>query len=220
MLSAGLSENGQKARSGRSMEEVRLAGHEDVKILAWAGSARSDSFNKKLVRVALRGAEEAGADVTWLDLRDYPLPLYDGDSESANGRPDNAGKLRALFEENDGFLLASPEFNGLLSPIVKNTLDWVSRSAEARPDLSPFQGKVSAIMAASPGPLGGIRGLRSVRELLTNLGVMVLPTQITLGGAFKAFDSAGELLDEAQAKRIRRLAADLTSTISRLATTT
>ena len=179
-----------------------------------------DSFNKKLVRIALRGAEEAGANVTWVDLRDYPLPLYDGDSEGANGRPDHVGKLRALFKENDGFLLASPEYNGLLSPIVKNTLDWLSRSTEARPDLSPFQGKVCAIMAGSPGPLGGIRGLRSVRELLTNLGVMVLPNQITIGRVFKVFDSSGEMLDEAQAKRVETLGADLAKTVSQLATTT
>ncbi len=191
-------------------------GHQaGVKILGWAGSARADSFNKKLVRVALRGAKGTGADVTYLDLRDYPLPLYDGDSESANGLPENVDKLRALFHAHDGFLLASPEYNGLLSPMLKNTLDWLSRSALAQPDLSAFEGKVSAIMAASPGPLGGLRGLRSVRELLTNLGFTVLPNQMTIRSAFKAFDDTGEMLDDAQRKRVEALGADLAKVTAR-----
>ncbi len=183
--------------------------HEGVKILGWAGSARQDSFNKKLVRIALAGAETAGAKVTYVDLRDYPLPLYDGDSELADGLPENVEKLGALFRANDGFLLASPEYNGFLSPVLKNTLDWLSRSAEAQPDLSAFQGKVAAVMAASPGPLGGLRGLRGVRELLTNLGYLVLPNQITIRSAFKAFDDDGQFLDEAQSKRVEALGAEL-----------
>jgi NAD(P)H-dependent FMN reductase len=191
-------------------------GHRDrVKILGWAGSARADSFNKKLVRIALRGAERAGAKITYVDLRDYPLPLYDGDSESANGLPENVEKLRALFRANDGFLLASPEYNGLLSPMLKNTLDWLSRSSEAQPDLSAFEGKISAIMAASPAPLGGLRGLRSVRELLTNLGFTVLPNQITIRSAFQAFDDAGKMLDDAQNERVEALGADLATATAR-----
>jgi NAD(P)H-dependent FMN reductase len=193
-----------------------LGHHEGVKILGWAGSAREDSFNKKLVQIALRGARGVGADVTYVDLRDYPLPIYDGDSELANGLPRNVEKLRGVFEASDGFLLASPEYNGFLSPILKNTLDWLTRSAKAQPDLSAFQGKVSAIMAASPGPLGGLRGLRSVRELLTNLGVTVLPNQITIRSAFNAFDSAGEMLEETQAQRVEGLGAELASATTRL----
>ena len=197
------------------MEEGRLAVRKGVKILGWAGSARADSFNKKLVRIALRGAEGAGADVTYVDLRDYPLPLYDADAESANGLPENVDKLRALFHANDGFLLASPEYNGFLSPMLKNTFDWLSRSAQAQPDLTAFQGKIFAIMAASPAPLGGLRGLRGVRELLTNLGITVLPDQITIRGAFDAFDSAGEFLDDAQSKRVEALGADLATATAR-----
>jgi len=187
-----------------------------VKILGWAGSARADSFNKKLVRVALRGAEAAGADITYVDLRDFPLPLYDADGEAANGLPDNVDNLRSLFQDNDGFLVASPEYNGLLSPLMKNTLDWLSRSAQGQPDLSVFRGKVCALMAASPGPLGGLRGLVSMRELMTNLGFTVLQGQMTIRSAFKAFDAKGELLDDSQTKRVEELGADLALATARL----
>jgi chromate reductase len=187
-----------------------------VKILGWAGSARVDSFNKKVVKIALRGADAAGAEITYVDMRDYPLPLYDGDHEAAEGRPENVGKLQSLFQAHDGFLFSSPEYNGLLSPMTKNTFDWLSRSPEAQPDLSAFQGKVCALMAASPGPLGGLRALGSVRELVTNLGITVLPGQITVRSAFKAFDSEGALLDEAQAERVEALGASLAIATARL----
>ncbi len=190
--------------------------HDGIKILGWAGSARKDSFNKKLVQIALRGANRAGADVRYVDLRDFPLPIYDGDHESSDGLPENVTKLRAHFEASHGFLLASPEYNGFLSPILKNTLDWLTRSAQAQPDLSAFQGKVCAVMAASPGPLGGLRGLRSVRELLTNLGVTILPNQVTIRAAFKAFDSAGELLEDAQTQRVEDLGEELARATTRL----
>jgi chromate reductase len=197
------------------MEARRLGDRDGIKILGFAGSARADSFNKRLVRIALRGAKEAGAEVTFVDLRDYSLPIYDADGESASGLPENAKKLGALFRANDGLLLASPEYNGFLSPLLKNTLDWVSRSAEAQPDLSVFQNKIAAIMAASPGPLGGLRGLRGVRELLTNLGITVLPNQMTIRSAFKQFDDAGEMLDDEQSKRVEAFGADLAATTAR-----
>ena len=193
-----------------------MSDHKNARILAFAASARSDSFNKKLVRIALRGSANSGATVTLVDLRDYPLPLYDGDAEVANGLPENVEKLRTLFRESDGLLLASPEYNGFMPPLLKNTLDWLSRSPEAQPDLSAFSGKVAVIMAASPGPLGGLRGLRGVRELLTNLGFTVLPNQVTVRSAFKAFDEAGEMLDATQAKQVEALGAELAETAARL----
>jgi NAD(P)H-dependent FMN reductase len=168
------------------------------------------------VRIALRGSEKSGATVTFVDLRDYPLPLYDGDDEAANGLPENVEKLRTLFRECDGLLLASPEYNGFLPPLLKNTLDWLSRSPEATPDLSAFSGKVAVIMAASPGPLGGLRGLRGVRELLTNLGFTVLPNQMTVRSAFKEFDAAGEMVDPERAKQAEALGAELARTTARL----
>jgi chromate reductase len=193
-----------------------LADRKDVKILGLAGSARTDSFNKKLLRIALRGAEKAGADVVHVDLRDYPLPLYDGDGEAEAGRPENAGKLAGLLRESDGLICASPEYNGFMSPLLKNTFDWMSRSEAAQPDLSAFQNKIAVLMSASPGPLGGLRGLGGVRALFTNLGMTVLPGQLTIRAAFKAFDDAGELLDAAQSDRVEALAGELASIASRL----
>jgi NAD(P)H-dependent FMN reductase len=187
-----------------------------VRILGFAGSARQGSFNKFLVQVALRGAAKADADVDFVDLRDYPLPVYDGDDESESGLPDNVEKLRLHFQNADGLLIASPEYNGFLSPMLKNTLDWLSRGPDANPDLSAFQGKVAAVLSASPGPLGGLRGLRGLRELLTNLGITVLPNQMTIRGAFKAFDEAGRLSDDAQAGRVEDLGGELARTTLRL----
>jgi NAD(P)H-dependent FMN reductase len=186
-----------------------LAQDDPIRILGFAGSARKDSFNKKLVRIALRGVENAGGTVQFVDLRDYPLPLYDGDSESAQGLPEHVNELRGEFQKADGLLIASPEYNGFLSPMLKNTLDWLSRSKDASPDLAAYQGKVAAIMAASPGPLGGLRGLRGLRELLTNLGITVLPNQITIRSAFKAFDQEGAIADVDQAKRVEAFGAEL-----------
>lgn len=192
-----------------------MADEGTVRILGFAGSARTDSFNKKLVRIALRGAGKAGAATTFVDLRDLPLPLYDGDEEVEQGRPDNVAKLVEEMRAHDALLLASPEYNGFLSPLLKNTLDWMSRSPDASPDLSAFQGKLAALLAASPGPLGGLRGLRGVRELLTNLGFTVLPTQITVRQAFKAFDASGEMTDEGQGERVEALGAELANATAR-----
>ncbi len=186
-----------------------------IRILGFAGSAREESYNKKLIRIALRGAANAGAEVQYVDLRDHPLPLYDGDDESTQGLPETLEALRADFRRADGLLIASPEYNGFLSPMLKNTVDWLSRSKEASPDLSAFQGKVAAIMAASPGPLGGLRGLRGLRELLTNLGITVVPNQITIRSAFTAFDPDDAFVDETQAKRVEALGAELTNIAAR-----
>ena len=97
------------------------------KILAFAGSARTDSFNKKLLRLALAGAQAAGGEVTLIDLRDYPMPIMDQDLEEREGQPENAQKLKSLFLDHQGLLLASPEYNSSYSPLFKNVIDWVSR---------------------------------------------------------------------------------------------
>lgn len=99
------------------------------KILAFAGSTRTESFNKKLVKIAVTGARGAGAEVTWIDLRDFPMPLYDEDLETKEGLPENAKKLKALFLSHDGLLLACPEYNSSITGVLKNAIDWVSRSA-------------------------------------------------------------------------------------------
>jgi chromate reductase len=180
-----------------------------IKILGFAGSARKGSFNKMLVRAALAGSEAVGAETTFVDLRDYPMPLYDGDHEAAEGLPNNAKRLQEIFREHDGFLLATPEYNGCISPLLKNTIDWMTRSPEAHPDLSAFQGKYAALLAASPGPLGGMRSIGVVRELLNNLGVTVLANPITLRAAHEQFSQTGELVDDSYKKRVPRLGENL-----------
>ena len=186
----------------------------NAKILAFAGSARRDSFNKKLVKVAARGAEQAGAEVTVIDLADYPLPIYDGDLEE-QGFPENVGKLRELFKAHDGLLLACPEYNSSITPLLKNTIDWVSRPEGDDPGLVAFQGKTAALLAASPGGLGGLRGLVSVRSILGNIGVVVLPKQHALSKAHEAF-SGEELSDDGQRGAVEGIGAELANFLQRV----
>jgi len=187
------------------------------KILAFAGSAREDSLNKKLARVAAAALREAGARPTFIDLRDYALPLYDGDLEAAQGVPGNALELKRLFREHDGLLVVSPENNGSVSALLKNTLDWISRPHAGESGTVPFQGKVAALLAASPGALGGLRGLVHVRAILQSLGVLVLAEQFALSRAHEAFDAAGALKEERQRASVAALAARLTRVTGRLA---
>jgi chromate reductase, NAD(P)H dehydrogenase (quinone) len=143
------------------------------RLLAFAGSTRRESFNKKLVPIAARGAQEAGAEVMIIDLKDFPLGLFDQDAEAAEGAPVAAIRLKRLMVEHDGFLIAAPEYNSSISGVLKNTIDWVSRPAANEPNLVAFKGKVVTLMSASPGALGGLRGLVHVRWILGNLGAIV-----------------------------------------------
>ena len=174
-------------------------------IIAFAGSARRGSFNQRLVRVAAGGAEAAGVRCTLIDLADFRLPIFDQDLEAAEGLPDAAVRLRELFLEHQGLLISTAEYNGSITPLLKNTIDWITRSPEASPDLSAFQGKLAALMSASPGPLGGLRAFSVVRPLLANVGVTVLSDQVTLRAAHEAFDAEGKLLEARQAQRVEAL---------------
>lgn len=175
-----------------------------IRILAFAGSARKDSLNRKLLVAAARAVEAAGTAVTLIDLNDYTLPLYHGDLEDAQGLPENAQRLLTLMQEHAGLLIASPEYNSQLTPLLKNTLDWLSRA-----DADPFEGKVAAVVAASPGALGGARSLQHARQLLLNLGCQVVPAQCILPKAHEAFDDAGELRDARAQKSVDVLATQL-----------
>ena len=186
-------------------------------ILAFAGSVRKDSFNKKLVRIAADGAREAGIKVTVIDLKDYPLPLFDQDLETAEGLPENAQKLKKLFIDHQGLLIASPEYNSSITPVLKNALDWISRPAPNEVPLAAFQGKVASLISASPGALGGLRGLVHVRAILGNLGVIVLPDQIAVPKAHDAFADDGALKDAKQQAGVRQLGKKLAETVSKLA---
>ena len=177
------------------------------KILAFAGSARKDSLNKKLLKIAVEGAQAAGGDVTLVDLADFELPLFSQDLENEMGMPDIAGKFKRLMIAHDGFLIASPEYNSAFSPLLKNTIDWASRSeSDDEPPLMAYRGKTAAILATSPGGLGGMRGLVMLRMLLGNLGVIVFPDQQAVPNGFKAFNDDGSMSDPEQEKRIRTLA--------------
>ncbi len=178
-----------------------------LSVLAFCGSSRSGSVNKKLLQAAAAVVRDAGADVEEIDLRDYRMPLYDGDEEAADGPPENAARLRDLFASKDAFLIGCPEYNGLITPLLKNTIDWVSRpDAEGKSGLLSVRGKLAALTAASPGGLGGLRGLVHVRMLMSNIGMFVLPDQLALPHAMKAFDERGALNDESTAKRLATLA--------------
>jgi len=146
-----------------------------VKVLAFAGSLRAGSWNKKLIRIAADAATEAGADVTLIDLRDDPLPIFDGDLEESDGLPGNGRRLKDLFLAHRGLILSCPEYNSSISGVLKNAIDWVSRPAPGEKPLECFQDRVCGLLSASPGGLGGLRGLVHVRSILGNIGCLVLP---------------------------------------------
>jgi NAD(P)H-dependent FMN reductase len=178
-----------------------------VRLLAFCGSARKESCNRRLLAAAVSTARGAGATVTEFDLRADLLPLYDGDLEAQHGLPQAARELKQLFSAHDGFLIASPEYNGFFPPLLKNALDWVSRPA---PDLpAPYAGKTAGLLGASPGALGGIRCLPHLRLLLSNLGVTVSPAQMALGRADQAFAADGRLIDANQQGMLDKTVADL-----------
>ena len=154
-----------------------------TRLLAFSGSLRTDSLNTGLVFLAADLAESKGAVVTRLKLQDLDLPMFDADSEAATGLPTGAKKLKDLMRAHDGFLIATPEYNGFMSGALKNAIDWASRPEEGCPPLDCFRGKAAGIMAASPGSLGGIRGLPMLRLLLSNIGVNVVGSQLSLPNA-------------------------------------
>lgn len=171
------------------------------RLLAFAGSLRQGSFNKKLVKVAAEGARAAGAEVAYMDLADLPLPVFDEDLEARDGLHPNARKLKDLLLAHQGFLIACPEYNSSISAALKNAIDWASRPT-TNPDGTPekplecFKGKVCGLMSASPGALGGLRGLTVVRMLLGNIGVILLPEQVAVMRSHEAFE--GEKLKDAK----------------------
>jgi len=181
------------------------------RILAFAGSARRASFNRKLLALAVAEAQSAGAHVTVLDLNEFALPLYNADLEDESGMPDAAQRLVKLIAEHDALLVASPEYNSQLTPLMKNTIDWCSRADE-----NPFTGKIAAVISASPGPYGGLRSAAMTHQLLNKLGAFVIPATCNLAKAGEAFDEAGKLKAEHSLQLIRAVAIELVTTIRKL----
>ena len=186
------------------------------RILAFAGSTRTDSFNKRLISIAAAGARAAGAEVTLIDLRDYPLPVYDGDLEARDGLPANARKLKDLFLAHQGLLISAPEYNSSITAVLKNTIDWVSRPVPGEAALNCFDGKVAALMSASPGALGGLRGLVHVRAILQNIRVLTIPEQVAVPNAAEAFAPNGSLKDAKQQAAVEGLGAKVAQMLARL----
>ncbi len=181
------------------------------RILAFAGSARRESFNKKLLAVAVAAVRRAGVEITRVDLNDLPMPLYHGDLEDEQGIPENALKLIALIREHAGLLIASPEYNSYFTPLLKNTIDWCTRA-----DDDPFPGKIAAVISASPGQYGGVRSATHVRALLLHLGCHILPAQCNLSRAREAFDENGALKDPRSLEKVHAVAQQLVSMSTRL----
>ena len=185
-----------------------------IKLLAFSGSSRQGSLNNRLLAAAVHAAQALGAEVTVLDLRALDLPIYDGDLEARSGLPAGCLALKQALNAHQALLVASPEYNGFFSPLLKNALDWASRPQAGQ--ASPFTGQVAALLAASPGGLGGIRGLPSVRQLLSNLGVLVMPGQMSLPNASDAFAANESLANAAQQQMLEKVVGDLLQTAQAL----
>ena len=186
-----------------------------AKILAFAGSSRKQSWNRKVLDVAVQGARDAGAEVTVVNLGDYSMPIYDADWHEANGVPENMLKLRALMMQANGLLIASPEYNASITPLLKNTLDWLSQSVDGASGNAPYTNKIGALLGASNGAFGTIRALPHVSYILSNLGVFMLPV-VAVPGVGQAFDAAGNMSNERTRNMLTGLGAKLAHTIEKL----
>jgi NAD(P)H-dependent FMN reductase len=186
-----------------------------AKIIAFAGSSRKESWNRKAMEVAVQGARAAGAEVTVVNLADYPMPLYDADWHAANGVPETTRALRRLLLGANGLLIASPEYNASITPLLKNTIDWLSQEADGQSGSAPFANKIGGLLGASNGAFGTIRALPHVSYILSNLGVFMLPV-VAVPGVAKAFDDAGVMTNERTAKMLTGLGARLAETIVKL----
>ena len=187
-----------------------------VKILAFAGSLRKDSYNKKLAKIIAKSAEKAGAEVTLVELNDYPMPLFNEDDESKDGIHPNALKFKQLMNESDGFLIASPEYNGAYSGVLKNVVDWASRQADGEGMLESFKGKYATLFATSPGAFGGLRGLNHLRILLSGIGTTVTADQVAIPKAQDAITDDGQLASEKRQASVDRITKNLVDTLAKL----
>jgi len=162
-------------------------------ILAFAGSTRKESFNRKLLAEAVGIAQQSGLDVNHIELADYPMPIMDEDLEAEHGQPANATAIRTMMLEADGLLLACPEYNSAITPLMKNVIDWVSRKPGGGGGLEPYENKKAMLLGASPGGTGARRSIATVRSILGNIGVEVFERDFIVPRAGEAFDAHGRL---------------------------
>jgi chromate reductase, NAD(P)H dehydrogenase (quinone) len=194
-------------------ENLGLNHRKYPQVLVFAGSTRSDSVNRKLARVAAKQLKEMGIPATLVQLRDYPMPIYDGDFEAEGGIPAEVTTFQELMRVHDALVIASPEFNGSFSALLKNLVDWVSRPVAGEGPTALFRGKIAALLSASPGRGGGKRGLRHLRELLEMIGVTVIASQLTVGNSSEAFNEDSELAKEQDQKNLQAVLDELNSTL-------
>jgi NAD(P)H-dependent FMN reductase len=180
---------------------------QSIRILFFAGSAREGSHNKKLARLGTNIANANGIPATFADLGDYPMPMYDGDLETRGGVPENAAKLKALLEAHHGVFICSPEYNASITPLMKNTLDWISRiKDDGGLPTQVYRSRVFAVGGASPGRFGGMRSLTHLRVIMElGLGCLVLPDQLAVPVAHEAFDDHGHLRDKALQQKYKEI---------------
>lgn len=174
-----------------------------TKILLFSGSTRTESLNNKLTKLAAAELTALGAEVSHISLADYPLPLYNGDEEAADGIPENARRLKALFRDHHGIFIGCPEYNASLTPLLKNTIDWVTRVHDETRAITAFRDRVFAIGCAAGG-FGGLRASMALRQILEiGLGATVIPEQVLIRSAMNAFDENGQFLDDGNTEKVR-----------------
>jgi NAD(P)H-dependent FMN reductase len=190
-----------------------------MRLLFFAGSTREGSYNKKLARLAQHIATANGIEGVFVDLRDYPMPLYNGDLEAEQGPPQKAAEFKALLSEYPGVFIASPEYNSSVTPLLKNTIDWVPRvRAKGETGLEVYKMRVFAISGASPGYYGAMRSLLTLRQILAvGVGATVIPQQLALPRANDAFEEDGSLKDKAQQNMLKDVVEKLAIAAKRFA---
>lgn len=174
------------------------------RILAFAGSTRKESFNRKLLTEAVDLGRQSGLEIQHIELADYPMPIMDEDLEAEHGQPANATAIRKMMLKADGLLLACPEYNSSVTPLMKNVIDWVSRKESGGGGLEPYENKKALLLGASPGSRGGKRSIAAVRSILGNIGVEVFDQDFTLPRAGDAFDEQGKLHDDGLRDTLRQ----------------
>ena len=190
--------------------------NDQPKILAFSGSLRAQSYNKKILEVAIRGVEAAGGVVTHVNLADFPMPIYNKDDHERNGFDTDAFRFQELVVAHNAFLIASPSYNGSLPAGLKNAIDWATRTNKHYSKADIFQGKSAAILAASPGSFGSLRVLGHLRGVLTSIGLYVHPTEIAVPFVHEKFDAAGQMQDEKTAQILTDLGHSLVEMVVRL----
>ena len=180
-----------------------------IKLVFFAGSSRRDSLNKQLAQAAAHAAKGAEVETTFIDLADFDIPMFNADLEHDIGTPADVTKLKAALNDCDGIFIASPEYNGSYTGLLKNTIDWMSRHNDDE-EITPFRDAIVAISSASPGPRGGLSGLSFLRLVINHIGGIVIPTQAAIGGA--AFNDDGSLKNETHQLHLNGVLAQLIKT--------